>query len=133
MKVEENKPVSVQTLIDRCRSARQILVAHETKRLFPSGKDAIMAAAIVPESLPDTRATATPHVLLMGPFQDEPDLTAVAIYVGIGIIEVHNVGDVHATYGFCAIEGDGNEERYQYLLAAFGLYFKDVTLQESGN
>lgn len=137
MKVEQSAQVNVDDLDDRCRRAAQILVTHETKQKYPNGYDALCADPVEP-ALPTTRAAATPHILLVGPFQDEPDLYAVAIYVGIGFIEIRNTGiqnlhGIECSYGFSAIGGDGVEVRDAYLLAAFRLYFNDVELKETGD
>lgn len=128
MKVEESKPLNAAELTDRCRRATQILVTNETKQRFPNGHDAINAKAIEP-SLPATRAEATPHILLVGPFQGEPDLNAVAIWIGIGVIEVRDVADVagaECSYDFLVIDGEGYDARGAYLQTAFHLYFCDV-------
>lgn len=137
MKIEENPSTGIEELDDRCRRAAQILVTHETKRKYPDHYDALCADPIEP-ALPATRHDATPHILLVGPFQDEPDLVTVAIYVGIGLIEIRNLdiqnfSDLQCSYGFSAIGGDGVEARDAYLLAAFRLYFNDVELQETGD
>lgn len=127
MKVEQSTQMGVDDLDDRCRRATQILVTHDTKRKYPDSFDAINAEPITPTP-PQTRNDATPHILLVGPFQAEPDLYAVAIYVGIGIIEIHDIDRGHCTYGFRAIGGEGIEARDAYLLTAFRLYFNDVTI-----
>lgn len=136
MKVEQHKSMNAYELRDRCRRASEILVSHETRRRFPNGYDAITADAIVPVP-PTTRAAATPHILLKGPFEGEPDLTAIAIYAGIGIIEIHDTHDIAGAdciYVFRPIgpvDDEGIEARNAYLQAAFHLYYNDVTLVQA--
>jgi hypothetical protein len=128
MKVEESKPLNAGELTDLCRRATQILVTNETKQRFPNGHDAINAKPIEP-TLPVNRAAATPHIMLVGPFRDEPDLSAVAIWIGIGVIQVRDVTDVagaECSYDFLVIDGEGYDARGAYLQTAFQLYFCDV-------
>ncbi len=132
MKIEQPSQLDVDGLADRCRRATQILVTHETERRYPNGYDAICAGPIAPPP-PITRDAATPHLLFVGPFQDEPDLVAVALYVGIGFVEIRDVDGAHYTYGFSTIGGDGVAVRNAYLLTAFHLYFDDVKIiQKAG-
>jgi hypothetical protein len=137
VKVEQRTGTGIDELDDRFQRAAQILVTHETKQRYPDYYDALCAEPIVPAP-PETRGEATPHILLVPPFQSEPDLAGVAIYVGIGFIEIRNLdsqnlGGLQCSYGFSPIGGDGVEARDAYLLAAFRLYFNDVELQETGD
>lgn len=132
MKIEQHKAMDAYELKDRCRRASEIFVSHETRRRFPNGHEAITTGAIVPAP-PTTRAGATPHILLKGPFQGEPDLSAIAIYAGIGIIEIHDTREIAGAdciYVFRPIgpaDSEGVEARSAYLQAAFRLYYNDVT------
>lgn len=128
MEIEETKSLNAVELTDRCRRATQITITDETRRRWPNGHEALNAAPIAPAP-PANRAEATPHILLVGPFQDEPGLAAIAIWVGIGIIEVRETADVEGaecSYHFLVIDGDGYETRAAYLQTSFQLYFNDV-------
>lgn len=129
IEVEDNGTLGSNDVDDWFRRASQILVTHETKRRYPTGQDAIDADPVLP-SLPVTRSEATPHVLLVGPFEGIGDLVAIALYVGIGLIEIRDVATDNAnqTFGFRPIGGEGVHERSEFLLKAFGLYFDDVKI-----
>lgn len=115
------------------RRATQILVNNKTRQQYPrGGRDVIDADPITPE-IPTTRDDATPHVLLVGPFADDPEAHALALWGGVGFIEIRNVPDsIHATYLFCPIGGSGSDVRLDYLQAAFRLYFDDVRTIAAG-
>lgn len=131
LEVDEKTATDVRALDDRFRRATHILVTHETRQKYSTGFDAICAEPIAPVMLPSTREEATPHILLCGPFSDEPGLLAVAIWVGIGFIEIRDIdGADCCSYGFSAIDGDGVEARNAFVQAAFPLYFDDVTVME---
>lgn len=131
MQVEENIRADVDAMDDLGRRASQILVTHDTRARYPSYLEALQADPILPE-LPETKTAATPHVLLLGPFQDEPDLVGIALYVGIGLIRINEALDgVHYAYTFSPLDGEGMETRLAYLSAAFQLYFDDVTVLEN--
>ena len=122
----EARSTNVASLHDLCRRATQILVTPETR-----GLDVLAADPIRP-LLPSTRKDATPHLLLVGPFQGEPDLVGVDIYAGIGFIEVRkvrNLDETHYSHGLSALDGDGQEVRVSYLKAALRLYLDDVKFQ----
>jgi len=125
MKIEERAQTSANDLNDRCRRAAKIFVTHETRQKYPNGFDALNAPPVTPLP-PTTRGTATPHILLVGPFQDEPNLVGVAIYVGVGFIEVRNFDSIQH-YELSAIGGDGIEARDVYLQTALRLYFDPGT------
>jgi len=108
-------------------SAAEVLITPGARQKYAHWADTIEAPAIKP-SPPTTRAEATPHVLLRGPFEGDPTLLGVAFYVGVGLIEVRafNDNDTRATYETRVIDGDGVEARGTFLLAARDLFFHDV-------
>jgi hypothetical protein len=124
------RSTDVDGLNDLCRRAAQILVTPGTRQRYPNGFDVIYADPIQPPP-PSTRKDATPNILLVGPFQGEPDLIGVDIYAGIGFIEVRNLNGALYSYGLSAIDGAGQEIRVAYLETALRLYFDDVKFQEN--
>jgi hypothetical protein len=113
---------------DLFQRANEVLVAQSVQGLFPSWEVALAAVAIQPD-LPTTRAEATPQFLLQPPFKDDPELRAVAFYVGIGFIEVRQIG---TTFGYqtTSLGGDGVEKRNAFLVAARELFYSDVGFRQ---
>jgi len=127
MKIE-SMLTDVDGLGDRGRRAARVLVTHATRARYPNGADALHADAIAPPP-PLTREAATPHILFVGPFQDEADLIAVAIFVGIGFLEIRNVDGALHSYAISPIDGEGMALRTEFLSVALQLYFNDVTFR----
>lgn len=104
-----------------CRRASNVLIADGTKHKLSLG----MRLLVVP-ALPPTRDAATPHIVLTGPFEDDPELVAVGLYIGIGFIEVRRLKSgmqMHQLCTFEADDGDDGKARRDYLAAALHLYF----------
>lgn len=114
---------------DLFNSAAQVLIAASARGRYEHWEDAINAPSVKPPSPPTTHAEATPPILLRGPFKGDPDLHAVAFYVGIGLIAVHAVDAARCTYQTIVIDGDGVGERNAFLTAARDLFFHDVRFE----
>lgn len=111
-------------------SAAEVLIAAEAQQKYNNWADAIDAPTAKP-SVPTTRSTAVPDVLLRGPFEGIPDLIAVAFYPGVGFIEVRQFNATHCTYETTVINGDGIKDRDAFLEAARNLFFHDVDFTRS--
>lgn len=122
-------PREAHDIDDLFNSAAEVLITPEARQKYEEWADAIDAPAVKP-SVPKTRATAIPDVLLRGPFEGVHDLIAVAFYVGIGFIEVCTLDAVYCTYGTTVIDGDGLKERDAFLTAARDLFFHDVKFRQ---
>lgn len=132
--IQVRGPARIDTdeMADMFRRAAKILVTSATSRRYANSRAAIEAPAVLDPPHPTSRDGAQPHILLLGPFSGDDDLFAMGIYVGIGMIEIRNVGTM-ATYAFMPLDGDGIEARMTYLTTAFGLYFDDVKLGTRGS
>lgn len=113
---------TISKLANYCRRATEVFIIHETRQKYPKGNDMLNAAPVKP-TLPTTRGEATPHILLSGPFQGDPSLVAVGIYVGIGFVEVRDLKNGVRHHQLSAIDGDDVETRRAYLATALHLYF----------
>lgn len=122
-------PVPLHTLFE---SAAEVLVTATARAKYQCWDDAINAPAATPTP-PTTRGEAMPRVLLRGPFEGIPNLICVALYVGIGFIEVRALNATHCTYETTVIDGVGVEARNAFMTAARALYFYDVQFQPEGH
>lgn len=118
-----------QGIEDLFNNAAQVLIAADARGRYEHWEDAINAPSVKPTTLPTTHAEATPPILLRGPFKGDPNLHAVAFYVGIGFIAVHVVDAARCTYETSVIDGDGIGERNAFLVAARDLFFHDVKFE----
>jgi hypothetical protein len=114
---------TITKLANYCRHASEVFIAHETKQKYVSLGVHMLNAAPIKPALPTTRDAATPHILLAGPFQDEPGLVAVGVYVGIGFIEVRDLKNSIRHHQLNPLDGNDLEARRAYLVAALHLYF----------
>lgn len=114
---------TISKLANYCRHASEVFITHETRQKYVTFGVHMLNAAPIKPMLPTTRGAATPHILLAGPFQDEPGLAAVGVYVGIGFIEVRDLKNGVRHHQLSAIDGDDIEARRAYLAAALHLYF----------
>lgn len=113
-----------------CWRAAQVLSIPETEthKRYRNIFNVLNAVPIVLPP-PTTRKEAVPDLLLVGPFQDEPEILGVDIYAGIGFIEVRET-EGHFSYGLGAIRGPHQESRVSYLAATLRLYLDDVRSRE---
>src|SRR5262249_11474716 len=100
---------------------------------FPTARSALFADSIIPE-LPASRAEATPHAILMGPFEGDSSLFAIGLWIGVGLIEVRAVDDpiIEQSFHFFPIDGAGIDARLAFLEASFRLYFNDIKIVPKG-
>lgn len=110
---------------DLFNSAAEVLLKQSAQEKYDAWSDAIEAPALKPP-VPTTHSSATPEVLLRGPFDGIADLIAVAFYPGIGFIEIRKLDAILCTYETTVIDGEGLTERDAFLTAARNLYFHDV-------
>jgi hypothetical protein len=110
---------------DLFNNAAQVLISAAARGQYEHWEDAINAPSVKPLP-PTTHAEAVPPILLRGPFKEDPNLFAVAFYVGIGFIAAHAADATYCTYETSVIDGDGVGERGAFLTAARDLFFHDV-------
>lgn len=122
MKIVAPRLTSTDGLKDLYRRATKVLVTAEARKLYPSVDDALCTELFEPPPPPFRRNDMKPHLLLVGPFKDDPELVGVDIYAGIGFIEVRKIEGTHYSCGLRAIAGGGQKERIAYLKTAIDFY-----------
>ena len=124
----EQRTTDAKGLRDLYQRAWRILVTPEIRQLYPNSLAStgmivgdVLGMRPIKPLPPTTRKDATPHLLLVGPFKNEPELLGVDVYAGIGFIEVRKHGSRYSC-GLGAIEGADQEARVSYLETAIDLY-----------
>jgi hypothetical protein len=113
----------VAKLKDYSQRAAHVFMTDGTREKYASHGSRVLQAAATAPTLPTTRETAIPHVLLSGSFKDEPGLAAVGVYLEIGFIEVRDLKNAVRVHQIVTFDGAHVEERRAYLNAALHLYF----------